>query len=106
MISPFKAVMGGDYKEVEARLQTAIHLRFGLPALPSVALKRQIKKADTIAAYFEAVGLAGFSSEEAAKIFGRPKGHAPEDFPIEPMITIQAQDAFLRRFEYLDGNTL
>ena len=32
MISPFKAVVGGDYKVVEERLQRAIHLRFGLPA--------------------------------------------------------------------------
>ena len=32
MISPFKAVIGGGYKEVEERLQRAIRLRFGLPA--------------------------------------------------------------------------
>src|SRR5690606_803895 len=32
MISPFKAVLGGNYKEVEKRLAAAIHLRFGLPA--------------------------------------------------------------------------
>ena len=31
MISPFKAVIGGDYKAVEKRLLAAIHLRFGLP---------------------------------------------------------------------------
>src|SRR6204780_1410682 len=31
MISPFKAVIGGDYKAVEARLLAAVHLRFGLP---------------------------------------------------------------------------
>lgn len=105
MISPFKAVMGGDYEAVEARLQVAVHLRFGLPALPLLKLKRQIKKADTIAAYFEATGLAGFSNEEAAKIFGRPKGHAPEDFPVAPLPTVQAQEAFLRRFEHLDGDT-
>src|SRR5271163_3520420 len=32
MISPFKAVIGGDYKTVERRLLAAIHTRFGLPA--------------------------------------------------------------------------
>ena len=32
MISPFKAVLGGDYKVVEQRLLAAIHIRFGLPA--------------------------------------------------------------------------
>ena len=31
MISPFKAVIGGAYKAVEASLLAAIHLRFGLP---------------------------------------------------------------------------
>ena len=31
MISPFKAVLGGDYKAVEKRLLSAIHIRFGLP---------------------------------------------------------------------------
>src|ERR1043165_2036103 len=31
MISPFKAVIGGAYKHVEARLLAPIHQRFGLP---------------------------------------------------------------------------
>src|SRR5260370_27447322 len=31
MISPFKTVLGGDYKVVEKRLLAAIHIRFGLP---------------------------------------------------------------------------
>ena len=32
MISPFKAALGLDYRTFEERLETAIHLRFGLPA--------------------------------------------------------------------------
>ena len=103
MISPFKAVIGGDYKEVEHRLQTAIHLRFGLPAITPVKLKKLIKKADTIAAYFEATGLAGFSHEESVKIFGRPAGFSPQKFPVDPLATTQAQEKFLQRFEQLDG---
>ena len=35
MISPFKAVLGGDYKAVEKRLLAAIHIRFGLPPVLS-----------------------------------------------------------------------
>ena len=31
MISPFKAALGLDYKTFEARLEAAIHIRFGLP---------------------------------------------------------------------------
>ena len=38
MISPFKAIVGGDYKAVEARLQGAIHLRFGLAPQTAQAL--------------------------------------------------------------------
>jgi uncharacterized protein len=72
MISPFKAVIGGDYKAVEQRLLSAIHLRFGLPAILTVALIKQIKTADGIAAYFEATQLAGFTEEEAQTIFGKP----------------------------------
>ena len=40
MISPFKAVMGGSYKEIEERLQTAIHLSFGLKAALPGPLKK------------------------------------------------------------------
>src|SRR6218665_1536286 len=54
MISPFKAVVGGGYKTVEQKLEAAIHLRFGLPPHPTRELKALIKKADTVAAYFEA----------------------------------------------------
>src|SRR5436309_9295481 len=37
MISPFKSVMGGSYKDCELRLQRAIHLRFSLPPEPAAA---------------------------------------------------------------------
>jgi 5'-deoxynucleotidase YfbR-like HD superfamily hydrolase len=72
MISPFKAVIGDAYKAVEKRLLSAIHVRFGLPALTPAALTRLTKRADCIAAFLEATRLAGFSREEALRIFGRP----------------------------------
>ena len=74
MISPFKAIVGGEYKQVEKRLQRAIHLRFSLPADTPAATMKQIKSADHVAAYFEATMLAGFSETEAGKYFGRPRG--------------------------------
>ena len=46
MISPFKALLGESYKEIEARLQEAIHIRFGLAPITPQRLKKQIKKAD------------------------------------------------------------
>ncbi len=72
MISPVKAAVGPGYAQLDKRLAAAIHLRFGLPALPDEKLKKQIKRADRISAYLEAVHIAGFAQDEAAKIFGSP----------------------------------
>jgi hypothetical protein len=72
MISPFKAVIGDNYKAVEYRLLAAIHLRFGLPAALPDTLKTLIKTADRAAAFLEATRLAGFETAEARKFFGPP----------------------------------
>jgi len=98
MISPFKVVMGDAYKSVELRLLAAIHLRFGLPAATPAALKRKIKEADTIAAFFEATRLAGFGREEALKFFGRPQALPAEVLSwLDPLDTEAAQARFLAR---------
>ena len=77
MISPFKATLGDDYKSVEKRLQRAIHQRFTLaPDLP-VKLKKAIKRADQIAAFYEATQLAGFGVTEAARFFRASTRTAP-----------------------------
>jgi 5'-deoxynucleotidase YfbR-like HD superfamily hydrolase len=104
MISPFKAVVGGGYKTVEKRLEAAIHLRFGLPAHASRQLKDNIKKADTIAAYFEATLLAGFTPAEARKFFGQPRDIVAEMLPIAPRPAIEAQALFLARFEAIEAD--
>ena len=103
MISPFKAVIGGAYKAVENRLQTAIHLRYSLPGKMPTHLKAKIKKADTIAAYFEAVMLAGFSNKEAMSLFGRPSGFSVEMFDLTPLPPVEAEDAFITRFRQHDA---
>ena len=72
MISPFKAAIGLDYKAFEARLEAAVHLRFGLPAHPDEALKKLIKRADRASAWLEAVQIAGFAEPEANRFFGCP----------------------------------
>src|SRR5262245_41941783 len=46
MISPFKAVLGGDYKEVEKRLLAAIHIHIGLPAELDAEIRMQSKHPD------------------------------------------------------------
>src|ERR1700739_623321 len=74
MISPFKAVLGGDYKAVEKRLLAAIHVRFGLPPVLAPEIERRITAADKGAAYLEATELAGFAPDEAKRLFGRDPG--------------------------------
>ena len=77
LISPFKAALSLDYKAFETKLLAAIHIRFGVPAeLPS-EITKLIKRADKIAAYYEATALAGFSVEEARRFFGQPRGLKP-----------------------------
>jgi len=72
MITPFKAVIGDTYKAVESRLLAAVRVRFGLPVTLSADLVAVIKTSDRAAAYLEATRLAGFSSGEAGRFFGRP----------------------------------
>lgn len=103
MISPFKVLVGGEYKLVEARLQAAIHLRFGLPAERPAALTDIIKTADRVAAFFEATELAGFTDAEATKFFGRPRGVQRARLALEPWTTAEAERQFLERFDVLSA---
>lgn len=100
LISPFKAAVGLDYKDFELRLLSAIHLRFGLPAKTPSEVVKLIKRADHIAAYFEATQLAGFEREEARKFFGFPPGilRIPRLLPVAPA---DAQTQFINRFQRL-----
>ena len=103
MISPFKAVLGGDYKAVEKRLLAVIHIRFGLPPVLADAVTQQIKAADRGAAYLEATRLAGFTQAEAKRLFGRDPGLPPEtvrDY-LTPWTAAKAEKRFLERFKTL-----
>jgi 5'-deoxynucleotidase YfbR-like HD superfamily hydrolase len=103
MISPFKAVLGGDYKAVEKRLLSAIHIRFGLPPVLAPEIERQIKAADKGAAYLEATVLAGFAQAEAKRLFGRDPGlpAATRQDYLTPWTAAKAEKRFLARFETL-----
>ncbi|MET0676509.1 MAG: HD family hydrolase [Bradyrhizobium sp.] len=105
MISPFKAVLGGEYKVVEKRLLSAIHIRFGLPADVAEEVTKAIKAADRGAAYLEAIHLAGFSEAEAKRLFGKDPGltePAVRDY-LTPWTAARAEKQFLARFELLLG---
>jgi 5'-deoxynucleotidase YfbR-like HD superfamily hydrolase len=103
MISPFKAVIGGSYKVVEARLLAAIHIRFGLPVKCSAEIERIIKTADRGAAFLEATRLAGFSTTEARRFFG-PRPALPPSVErdcLTPWPAVTAEKRFLERFNAL-----
>ena len=72
MISPVKAAVGPGYGALDERLAAAVHIRFGLPATIPAPIKKQIKQADRISAWLEAVQIAGFARAEADKLFGAP----------------------------------
>jgi 5'-deoxynucleotidase YfbR-like HD superfamily hydrolase len=99
MISPFKAALGVDYRTFEDRLETAIHVRFGLPAKTPAEIKSLIKQADRACAFFEAIQLAGFSHAEALEFFDAPPaGYA---LTIEPWPASVAQERYVHRYEVL-----
>ena len=104
MISPFKAVMGGEYKEVERRLLAAILLLFGLKPAFEPELAKAIKAADGDAAFYEATELAGFALAEARKFFTKPRVELKDFAPyVAPWRPQEAQAQFLARFAELDA---
>ena len=103
MITPFKAALGPLYRQIEARLQEAVHIRFGLPAELPPGIIHSIKRADRMAAFIEATQIAGFADAEAKKVFSKPRG-TPADYKIIPLPPEKAAKAFLRRFDLLFGH--
>jgi 5'-deoxynucleotidase YfbR-like HD superfamily hydrolase len=100
MISPFKAMLGPEYKDIEKRLMAAVHIRFGLPAQLPNAVEKAIKRADCASAHLEAVHLAGFERTEAIRFFGR----LPDGLETGSTSSWPAQEAtvrFLMRFTEL-----
>ncbi|EKV28067.1 putative hydrolase of HD superfamily [Caenispirillum salinarum AK4] len=102
LITPLKAVVGDVFKEVEARLTEAIHIRFGLPARLDPKIKQQIKKADQIAAATEAVQLAGFTADELKPILGI-KARPLAGVTLTPLPSDQARRTFLEGFHALEA---
>ena len=99
MISPFKAALGSGYKDFEARLEAAIHVRYGLPPKTPQTIKTLIKKADKACAFFEATQLAGFTEKESLGFFGSPPpGYS---LVIEPQPASVAQARYLERYQVL-----
>jgi len=92
MISPVKAAVGPAYGELDDRLQAAIHIRFGLPAQVPPRVKKQIKAADKVSAWLEATQIAGFTTAEADRFFGKTDSELARNLHIRlrPPIEVRA----------------
>ncbi len=101
MISPVKTAVGPNYRALDERLTTAVHLRFGLPANLPVRVKQQIKKADRVSAWMEASQIAGFSEAEATRFFGRPDTALMDGLNILLRPPVEVRNEFTGRFEAL-----
>lgn len=97
MISPVKAAVGPNYGQLDDRLAAAIHIRFGLPAVLPVSVKKQIKRADKVSAWMEATKIAGFSAAEANKFFGRPKPELLDGLEIRLRPPVETRNAYTDR---------
>jgi len=105
LVTPFKAAVGLDYKELEDRLSATIRIRFGLPATPPQTAATAIKRADHAAAWLEAINLAGFSEEETKRYFGK-RPVLPQSLVkqyLAPWPPASAKSEFLARFAELGG---
>ncbi|WP_127116134.1 HD domain-containing protein [Shimia sediminis] len=101
MISPVKSSVGPGYEALDERLAAAIHIRFGLPATTPAPIKKQIKKADRISAWMEAVEIAGFSEAEANKFFGKPDRATIRDLHIRLRPPVEVRNDFTARHDAL-----
>ena len=99
LISPFKALLGGDYRAVEERLLAAIHRRFGLPA----PLARQADGEDQGGRPDRRL-LRGDAARRLQRGGGAPLSSAgraastPAALDLEPWPASVAERRFLKRF--------
>lgn len=101
MISPVKSALGTEYGEMDQRLTTAIHRKFGLPAALPMAVKKKIKMADRVSARLEAVRIAGFADSEARRLFPVPDNAMLDDLEIRLRPPAEVRKAYLDRFSEL-----
>ena len=97
-----KKEVGSSYINLEKKLQEAIHIRFGLPALVPNKIKSKIKIADRKAAWIEATKIAGFNKKEANKIFLEPDEKILRKCKIVLKNPLKTREEFLNVYKILD----
>jgi hypothetical protein len=98
-----KAAVGPGYGVLDERLEAAVHIRFGLPAKVPTSIKKQIKKADRVSAWMEAVQIAGFDTAEADRFFGKPDPTLTQGLEIALRPPIEVRADFTARHAELLG---
>jgi 5'-deoxynucleotidase YfbR-like HD superfamily hydrolase len=95
-------------ERVAAELKSPLEPRWRLAALLHDApeyvvgeIDQLIKRADRVAAFFEATQLAGFEAKEAKRYFGDPKSIRP--IRLSPLPTNDVQAKYMKRFQELIG---
>ena len=63
--------------------------------------KKQIKKADKISAWIEAIQIAGFTKDEADKLFGVVDNKKIDHFSIRLRPPLEARESYILRFNEL-----
>ena len=101
MISPVKNKIGPEYEKLEIEILRAVHIKFGLPTTVPKSIKSKIKNADKSAAWIEATQMAGFTEEEADKIFGSQKDDFVKKYKFIPMSPFKTREAFISRLNKL-----
>ena len=101
MISPVKTFIGNEYKKLEQILLENIHIRFGLPANTPKFIKQKIKKADRRAAWLEATQIAGFTEDEANKLFLKPTSLIMNSIKIKLTDPLKSKKEFLNIYKML-----
>ena len=101
MISPVKTFIGNEYKKLEQILLENIHIRFGLPANTPKFIKQKIKKADRRAAWLEATQIAGFTEDEANKLFLKPTSLIMNSVKIKLTDPLKSKKEFLNIYKML-----
>ena len=103
MISPLKAHLGIAYETLDEKLTLAICIRFNIPTTTIKIIKKQVKIADKMAAWLEAIQLAGFSKHEADGLFGKQVSVESFEDYLSPDTPFFVRKKFVNRFNELYG---
>jgi 5'-deoxynucleotidase YfbR-like HD superfamily hydrolase len=103
VVTPVKAVLGAPYRELEARLESALAMVLGIGSRVPAEWRRLVKRADRIAAVTEAVLLAGWDEREARLLCGGGYRGKLWQGALDPWPEGEARERWKTRFRAVGG---